>query len=248
MNKLQPSALQEGYANEIVNRWESQGDDTMNSKLQAQTGQLDTDINTYNYEYTNQMMDLTENSSTYKIITDGLSGSYTYDLTDLKDSNGVSVSFPSQDNALKKGKGITTDNFQANPEKYYVVMDASSFQMDSIPDADIGYDNTVRYTNLSLDKTTIVISGIRKRIKTGTPLTHMKVHIEFTIHERKPDHLKKYHYTGPHIALNNDDKHSLANALLEDTNTYIQQNEQIFALGALTLAILSVGSYVVFRK
>jgi len=236
MNKLQPSALQEGYSNEIVNRWESQGDDTMNSKLQAQTEQLDTDIDNYNGEYTNQMMDLTENSSTYKIITDGLSGSYTYDLM-----GGTLTS------TSTKGNGITLTNFQANPEKYYVEMITSSFEMDTIPNADDGYDNTVQYTNLTLDKTTIVISGIRENVPVTDP-KYKSVDIEFTIHERKPDHLKKYHYTGPHIALNNDDKHSLANALLEDTNTYIQQNEQIFALGALTLAILSVGSYVVFRK
>lgn len=240
MNKLQPSALQEGYTNEIVNRWESNGDGTMNNKLQAQTGQLDTDIDKYNGEYTNQMMDLTDNSSTYTITTDGQSGSYTYDLTD-----GTLTS------TSTKGNGITLTNFQANPEKYYVEMITSSFEMDKIPnDGSAGYDNAVQYTNLTLDKTTIVISGIRENVSTSTtdPKTYKSVDIEFTIHERKPDHLKKYHYTGPHIALNNDDKHSLANALLEDTNTYIQQNEQIFALGALTMAILSVGSYVVFRK
>ena len=152
-------------------------------------------------------------------------------------------------NIKKKGqisRPINIDDFDQNPEKYYIEITSDSFDLkshDTFGAANARtYTNLKKYTSLSVSGTTITLDGY------NPTNANLQTEILFKIHKIKDEHLKKYHYTGPHVTIGENDKNSLANALLEDTNVYIQQNEQIFALGAMTVAILSVGSYVLFRK
>jgi len=250
MNKIQPSTLIEGYESEEVKKFAQRGDGNMNKLLIDQTADLRNKIDTYKEKYNNPMMDL-ENGvfDEFKITFSNTStdNNYTFDLTDdqlqveRKTSNGAYVPWIS----ANQGK-VKFDDFKTNPEKYYIELITKSFDLKVYDELDVAssrmYADIKKYSSLRVDNPHIILDNYTSEQGDIQPS------IRFKIHKIKDAHLKKYHYTGPHVTIGDSDKNSLANALLEDTNVYIQQNEQIFALGALTIAILSVGSYVIFRK
>lgn len=257
MNKIQPSTIIEGYTNQQVTQYAERGDATMNPDLIDQTADLRSKLDNYKAQYNNPIMDLTGVFDEFKIIPNDSDNdndnTQTFDLTD----DTISV-FIKQGNTYvdwRSNQGnINISDFEQHPEKYYIEITSDSFDLKSYDNngndaSSRTYTNLKKYTSLSVSGTTITLDGYNPDPDSdGTPDSNLQTEIFFKIHKIKDEHLKKYHYTGPHVTIGENDKNSLANALLEDTNVYIQQNEQIFALGAMTVAILSVGSYVLFRK
>ena len=218
----------------------------INTKLRIHTQSYNTYIDKYKAQYNNPIMDLTGVFDEFKITPAISPSTQSFDLTD----KSISVNIKKIDGnygSWRNNQGnINIDDFDQNPEKYYIEITSDSFDLkshDTFGAANARtYTNLKKYTSLSVSGTTITLDGY------NPTNANLQTEILFKIHKIKDEHLKKYHYTGPHVTIGENDKNSLANALLEDTNVYIQQNEQIFALGAMTVAILSVGSYVLFRK
>ena len=253
MNKIQPSTIIEGYTNPQVQQYAARSDASMNHLLITQTADLRSKIDNYKAQYNNPIMDLTGVYDEFKIIPDDYQLTQSFILTDVQSSavkinqSGTYVTWRSNGNQ----GNINISDFDNHPEKYYIEITSDSFDLkshDKLDAASSRYRYLKKYTSLSVSGTTITLDGYNPFDANGDPDSELKTEILFKIHKIKDEHLKKYHYTGPHVTIGENDKNSLANALLEDTNVYIQQNEQIFALGAMTVAILSVGSYVLFRK
>lgn len=243
MNKIQPSTIIEGYTSSP----------TMNTDLIDQTADLRSKIDDYKTQYNNPIMDLeTGVFDEFKITPNSSPSTQSFDLTDLQLS--VKIKKNGNYDSLWRGNelNINVDDFDTNPEKYYIEITSNSFDLKSHDKLDAAdsrtYTNIKKYTSLSVSGTTIKLDGYTPFDAENNIDPNLTTDIFFKIHKIKDEHLKEYHYTGPHVTIGENDKNSLANALLEDTNVYIQQNEQIFALGAMTVAILSVGSYVLFRK
>uniref|UniRef100_A0A6C0C392 Uncharacterized protein n=1 Tax=viral metagenome TaxID=1070528 RepID=A0A6C0C392_9ZZZZ len=252
MNKIQPSTIIEGYTNQQVKQYAARSDASMNHLLTTQTADLRSKIDNYKAQYNNPIMDLTGVYDEFKITPASNPSTQSFDL---KDSAVVNIKKANNYVSWINNEGnINISDFNANPEKYYIEITSNSFDLKSYDniDTDVNtrtYTNIKKYSSLSVSGTTITLDGYNPDPDIdGTDDPNLTTNIYFKIHKIKDEHLKKYHYTGPHVTIGENDKNSLANALLEDTNVYIQQNEQIFALGAMTVAILSVGSYVLFRK
>lgn len=252
MNKIQPSTIIEGYTNPQVQQYAARSDASMNHLLTTQTADLRSKLDNYKAQYNNPIMDLTGVYDEFRIIPTDTPSTQSFDLTDdqssavnIRQSDGTYANWTTTNK-------INIDDFRANPEKYYIEITSDSFDLklhDKLDSPDTRtYANLKKYTSLSVSGTTITLDGYNPFDANGKSDSELQTEILFKIHKIKDEHLKKYHYTGPHVTIGENDKNSLANALLEDTNVYIQQNEQIFALGAMTVAILSVGSYVLFRK
>lgn len=263
MNKIQPSTIIEGYTNPQVTQYAERGDATMNPDLIDQTADLRSKIDNYKAQYNNPIMDLTGVYDEFKITPNDSPSEQSFKLTDNPiyaddDSNEtISVFIKKNDTYVdwRPNPGnINISDFDEHPEKYYIEITSDSFDLKSYDNngttaSSRTYTNLKKYSSLSVSGTTITLDGYYPYDADNTTVDpYLKTEIFFKIHKIKDEHLKKYHYTGPHVTIGENDKNSLANALLEDTNVYIQQNEQIFALGAMTVAILSVGSYVLFRK
>ena len=250
MNKIQPSTIIEGYTNPQVQQYAARSDASMNHLLTTQTADLRSKIDNYKAQYNNPIMDLTGDFDEFKISPDDTPSTQSFDL---KESALVTINQSGSYASWRSNEGnINIDDFINHPEKYYIEITSDSFDLKSHDKLDAAssrtYTNLKKYTSLSVSGTTITLDGYNPTDATGSIDSNLQTEIFFKIHKIKDEHLKKYHYTGPHVTIGENDKNSLANALLEDTNVYIQQNEQIFALGAMTVAILSVGSYVLFRK
>lgn len=253
MNKIQPSTIIEGYTNPQVQQYAARSDASMNHLLITQTADLRSKIDNYKAQYNNPIMDLTGVYDEFKIIPDDYQLTQSFILTDVQSSavkinqSGTYVTWRSNGNQ----GNINISDFDNHPEKYYIEITSDSFDLKSHDKLGAAssriYRNLKKYTSLSVSGTTITLDGYNPVVN-GSVDSELQTEILFKIHKIKDEHIKKYHYTGPHVTIGENDKNSLANALLEDTNVYIQQNEQIFALGAMTVAILSVGSYVLFRK
>lgn len=261
MNKIQPSTIIEGYTNQQVTQYAERGDATMNPDLIDQTADLRSKLDNYKAQYNNPIMDLTGVYDEFKITpanrgTNESPTTQSFDLTD--DTISVKIKKTVGNNTTyetwRSNPGnINISDFDQHPEKYYIEITSDSFDLKSYDNngttaSSRTYTNLKKYTSLSVSGTTITLDGYNPFDADGNSDSNLQTDIFFKIHKIKDEHLKKYHYTGPHVTIGENDKNSLANALLEDTNVYIQQNEQIFALGAMTVAILSVGSYVLFRK
>lgn len=253
MNKIQPSTIIEGYTNPQVQQYAARSDASMNHLLTTQTADLRSKIDNYKAQYNNPIMDLeTGVFDEFKITPTDAPSTQSFDLTD--DSILVDIKQGSNYVSWRSNEGnINISDFVDHPEKYYIEITSDSFDLkshDTFGAANARtYTNIKKYSSLSVSGTTITLDGYNPDPDSNNiPDPDLQTEILFKIHKIKDEHLKKYHYTGPHVTIGENDKNSLANALLEDTNVYIQQNEQIFALGAMTVAILSVGSYVLFRK
>lgn len=252
MNKIQPSTIIEGYTNPQVQQYAARSDASMNHLLTTQTADLRSKIDNYKAQYNNPIMDLeTGVFDEFKITPTDAPSTQSFDLTDDQ-SSAVKIKQSGNYVTWRGNQGnINIDDFDNHPEKYYIEITSDSFDLkshDTFGAANARtYTNIKKYSSLSVSGTTITLDGYNPVVN-GSPDSELQTEILFKIHKIKDEHLKKYHYTGPHVTIGENDKNSLANALLEDTNVYIQQNEQIFALGAMTVAILSVGSYVLFRK
>jgi hypothetical protein len=255
MNKIQPSTIIEGYTNPQVQQYAARSDASMNHLLTTQTADLRSKIDNYKAQYNNPIMDLeTGVFDEFKITPATSPSTQSFILT----SDSISVNIKKSDGTYALWRGvdnqgnINISDFDQHPEKYYIEITSDSFDLkshDTFGAANARtYTNIKKYSSLSVSGTTITLDGYNPFDANGSLDSNLQTEILFKIHKIKDEHLKKYHYTGPHVTIGENDKNSLANALLEDTNVYIQQNEQIFALGAMTVAILSVGSYVLFRK